>query len=121
MIAWPANVNYRPLRAGYEEKPLFTPETTDMQDGPPRMRSSGDIIAIASPVMIVLRSPAEVRTLRDFLVHDLNRASAPFMMPVRLLGEEGYAMRVCEIQKGEYAIAPFGRIDRVSFTRVVYL
>lgn len=121
MPEWPANVNYRPMRAGYEEKPLFLPLVTEMEDGPPRMRVSGDIKAIVSPVAILLRSPLEVRAIRSFLVVTLNRASSEFTMPVKLLGEEFYTLRTCEVQKGEYTIAPFGRAERLSFTRVVYL
>lgn len=121
MQIWPENVPYAVVRDGYDEKPLYKPLGTEMEDGPLRMRRTGNIDARVETVGIILRTDLQVNLLRRFFEVTLNQASDEFTMPVKLLGESGYTTRECQVQNGEYRFAPFAAAVRLSFTRIVYL
>ena len=121
MQDWPDSAPYKVVRDGYDEKPLFKPNATEMEDGPPRMRRQGNINGRVEPIGIILHTDYQVNLLRRFLEETLNQASDEFRMPVKLLGESVYTVRECQVQNGEYKFAPFAAAVRLSFTRIVYL
>lgn len=119
---WPATVPYRVLRDGYTIKPLRTPDVTEFEDGPDRMRQSSIIDARVETVGIVMNA-AEVQLATQFIVGrqpgSLYGGSKRFLMPVRFIGETDFSDRQCYILKGEYSFRTFGRNYRLDFTRVV--
>lgn len=101
MIAWPENVNYRPLGGTLQGEDFRAPLQTDMEDGPRRYRRA-TTKNIGTLQFTIRMTYAEFAVFKPWVRDTLVDGILPFTMPVWLGGE--YENRPCQFtQPPRYA------------------
>lgn len=118
LASWPAGIPYVPLRDAYDLVRRYAPiNSTEMEDGPARQRTSATAAWSQHSYQIVFtREQFEVAD--RFVVTTLAKGAAHFMMPVgRMQDPEPWPLKRVYLEKGEWKPKPFGDgFVVVSFT-----